>query len=389
MKKIYADLHVHIGKANGQYVKITASADLSLEKILFIDAPQKGLDMIGVVDSSSLAVSYEIRKMLETGQLKELEKGGFITQNGVVLILASEIESKEGFHINLYLPDLERLMEWQKILKRNTKNLVLSTQKTKLDINNIIKYSRELGAIICPAHAFTPHKGIYGFWTKRILPVLGEEFNEIKCLELGLSADSNLADMLNEVSSFTFLSNSDAHSSANIGREYNLLEIEEANFEELKFCIDKHAGRRVLANYGMDPRMGKYYRSYCAHCDLIINESTSISICPKCKKKCIMGVYDRIVEIRDYEQNISNNSRPPYNYRVPLIKLPGIGPSLYAKLIDAFANEIAIIESVPLEEIKNISGRNVADTIEQLRKGSLLILPGGGGKYGKIKKNSA
>lgn len=51
--KLYGDLHVHIGRAGGKPVKITASRALDLRTILFEDAPRKGLDIIGIVDAGS------------------------------------------------------------------------------------------------------------------------------------------------------------------------------------------------------------------------------------------------------------------------------------------------------------------------------------------------
>jgi uncharacterized protein (TIGR00375 family) len=207
-------------------------------------------------------------------------------------------------------------------------------------------------------------------------------------LELGLSADTEMADMLEETRGFTFLSNSDAHSSPNVGREYNLLRMGAKNFQELRLCLANQGGRMVLGNYGMHPRLGKYHRSYCPSCDKILGDAPPISVCPLCgNSKIVMGVFDRIVVIRDYEVPRHPYARPPYYYRIPLKDLPGIGPMTYNKLLEAFPNEIELIESVPIDHISQAAGGNIAAIIADMRMGRLNISSGGGGKYGKVKRD--
>ena len=388
MQEIYADLHIHIGRARQQAVKITASSDLTLDKIIFRDAPRKGLDMIAIVDAGSLAVSAELEAMLEQGELEEIPEGGFLASNGVVLIAGCESESREGVHLISYLPDLQGIKAWQKYLQPRVHNMNLSTQRANMGIRDFIHLCLDLNGIFCPAHAFTPHKGVYGVWTDKLAPRLGADFDAIRVVELGLSADTNLAELLQETAHFTLLSNSDAHSAINIGREYNLLQMQARSFTELKSCLEGHGGRKVLANYGMDPRLGKYHRSFCPQCETISDDPPPVRACSHCgARNIIMGVYDRIMEIKDYDQPLHANGRPVYHYRVPLMKMPGLGPKTYKKLLDVFANEIEVLEKVPYEDLVSIIGPDLAGCIQDMRLGRLAITPGGGGKYGKVKKN--
>lgn len=388
MQEIYADLHIHIGRAGRQAVKITASADLTLENILFRDAPRKGLDMVSVIDAGSLAVAAEIEAMLDRGDLQELPEGGFQARNGLVMIAGCESESREGVHLISYLPDLERIKAWQHHLRSRVYNMNLSTQKANMSIRDFIHLNQDLGGIFCPAHAFTPHKGVYGVWTDKLAPQLGDDFHFIRAVELGLSADTHLAELLQETSHFTFLSNSDAHSAINIGREYNLLQLQDCNFAGLKKCLEEDPENRVLGNYGMDPRMGKYHRSYCPDCNLISEDEPPVRSCGQCgSTKIIMGVYDRIMEIRDYDQPQQTAGRPGYHYRVPLIQVPGLGPKAYKKLLDVFEDEITVAEKAPYEELAALIGKGPAACIQDMRLGRLAISPGGGGKYGKVEKN--
>jgi len=387
MRYYYADLHIHSGFAQGKAVKITASRNLTLHKVLFEDAPRKGLDIVGIVDAGSPLVSAEIENLLAEGSLKEQPEGAFLAQNGVMLVAGCEIETCEGIHIIIYLPDLRSIVNLQKYLRTRVTNLNLSTQMTRCSTLDLINLNVLLNGILCPAHVFTPHKGIYGCWTRRWADVLGRQAQQIKVLELGLSADTDMADLIKETRAVTFLSNSDAHSSGTIGREFNRLRMGTKNFEELRMCLYKVSGRKVAANFGMDPLLGKYHRTYCRKCRRIALEEAPVLACPACgSADVVMGVYDRVMSIRDYDEPHHPVGRPPYHHRVPLKDLPGVGPRTLQRLWQAFPSEIDILEHAPVERIAQVGGTGVANLIVAMRKGRLNIRPGGGGYYGKVLK---
>lgn len=385
MKPFFADLHVHIGQAGHQAVKITASRNLQLRPLLYRDAPLKGLDIVGVVDAACLPVEREITDLIKQGDLRELPEGGFLAGNGVLLIAAAEIESIEGVHSLIYMPTLDSVHNYQKYMRSRVKNLSLSTQRAAVSIPDLINLSILLDGIYCPAHAFTPHKGVYGCCTARLEELLGRDYSCIKVLELGLSSDTDMADLLAECRHFSFLSNSDAHSPANLGREYNLLRMQNKNFAELKLCLENQEGRKIIANYGMDPLMGKYHRSYCPSCHLIIELPAPAHTCPNCAGTSLVnGVYDRIIQIKDYDIPHHPLFRPPYNYRVPLKQLPGVGSKKLDLLMQAFGSEIELFERVDIERIAQVGGDDLARIIRSMRQDRLPIKPGGGGRYGKV-----
>ncbi|HQA08252.1 MAG TPA: endonuclease Q family protein [Syntrophomonadaceae bacterium] len=385
MRSVYADLHVHIGRASGRPVKITASRSLTLANLLNETVLRKGLNIVGIVDAGTAPVLAELEKMVDQGQLEIHQRGGFMTAQGVMLLAGCEVETREGVHIIIYLPDLDSLHKYQKFMRSRVKNMELSTQRCKADIRELLNLSHVLGGVFCPAHAFTPHKGFYGMLASSFQSYLGRDASQIHVLELGLSADTDMADTINETRHFTFLSNSDAHSAGNVGREYNLLRLAELNFEEFRLAVYGHEGRRVLANYGMDPLMGKYHRSYCPQCDQIMQGEPPVVECPICgNDKLVMGVYDRIVQIQDHREPYHPVGRPPYRYRVPLTSMPGVGPTTYQKLIQYLGNEIEVMERASFDDIARVAGNNVAALVMQMRAGRIPITPGGGGVYGKI-----
>lgn len=388
MRQYFADLHIHIGRAYGHPVKITASEKLTLAEVLEYGKAVKGLDILGVVDCGSPMVYQDIRDLLDQGILRQTANGDLMSDQGVMLVLGAETESSEGAHFISYLPNLTALEAWQKIMSGKIKNPNLSTQKAALQASDLLKITKGLDGIFVVAHAFTPHRGAYGCWVRRLADGFGPQVGQIDALELGLSSDTDMADLIRETRPYAFLSNSDAHSLPNIGREYNLMRLAEPSFTELKKALAGAEGRRVIANYGMHPKLGKYHRGYCEICGLIEDSPEPHFTCSSCGRTLITGVWDRIMEIRDYDEPHHPVGRPPYNYRVPLSFIPGIGPKTYQKLRRGLGTDIDILEKADPDLIEKLTNIEIKTYIKDMRGNTLNIIPGGGGKYGKIQINN-
>ena len=144
-------------------------------------------------------------------------------------------------------------------------------------------------------------------------------------------------------------------------------------------------GRKVVANYGLEPQLGKYYRSYCSACGYLAQEKGPVISCPRCDSdQVVLGVRDRIDSIADWARPRSPEGRPPYIYQVPLEFIPGVGPRTLARLLAAFGTEMNVLHKTSLRELIQVLGEKIARRIVRARKGELPINPGGGGKYGKV-----
>ncbi len=171
---------------------------------------------------------------------------------------------------------------------------------------------------------FTPFKSLYGKGVNQSLTEVLDP-NLIDGIELGLSSDTEMADQIRELHDFTFVTNSDAHSLAKIAREYQVVAMEEPTFKELKKALKGAEGRQIIANYGLDPLLGKYHKTVCAKC--LHHVANGTQLCPHCgSTKIIKGVADRILELKT--ANDSPAGRPPYVHQVPLGFIPGLGPNL-------------------------------------------------------------
>ncbi len=95
------------------------------------------------------------------------------------------------------------------------------------------------------------------------------------------------------------------------------------------------------------------------------------------------GVLDRIAEIADYPEPRPPSHRPPYHYQVPLQFLPGVGAVALGKLLNRFGTEMHILHEAKPEDLELVVGQKLAKRVIQARQGSLPLLAGGGGQYGK------
>ncbi len=382
-------MHIHIGRdMYNKPVKITGAKSLTLTNILKESSRNKGINLIGVIDCHAPAVQQEIKELILRNKAHELADGG-IRFEEVTLLLGSEIEiydenCKGPIHVLCYFPKIEYIEYFSEWLTTKMKNITLSSQRYYGTAKELQYKVKELDGIFIPAHVFTPFKSLYG---KGVYRSLEEVFDPdlIDAIELGLSSDTEMADQIEELHHYTFVTNSDAHSLAKIGREYQEIKIDHPSFEEFYWALHCVKGREIKRNFGMNPRLGKYHTTVCNHC--LTPLSPKSEKCPKCgSTKIIKGVSDRILELSNRKE--SKRFRPPYMYQVPLEYLPSLGPKTFQKLLDRFQTEMNVIHHVSLEELIEVIPEKLAKSIIAMRKGELEVEAGGGGKYGSVSTKS-
>ena len=191
--------------------------------------------------------------------------------------------------------------------------------------------------------------------------------------------------MISELENKTFVTNSDAHSLPKIAREYNKMQVEDISFKEVVKALKNEEGRKVVANYGLDPKLGKYHRTHCDNCEKTIETKEPVEKCPYCgSDKVTFGVFDRIELIKDKPESKSPQNRPQYIYQVPLGFVPGVGGKTIEKLLDTFETEMNILHKLSKDDIESVVGEKIANKIEEARSGKCKVHAGGGGNYGKI-----
>lgn len=387
MNRFYADLHIHIGRTgSGKPVKITGAKSLTLENIIREASEIKGLNMIGIIDCHVPEVIDEFEELIMDGTVTPQEGGGLRFKD-VAVLPGSEIEIYDGlcqgaFHVLVFFPELNKMKQFSAWLAGHMTNITLSSQRYYGTGKSLQEKTKELGGLFVVAHAFTPHKGLFGSGVQKSLSeVLNPD--QIDAIELGLSANTNMADQIPELHRYPFLSNSDAHSLPKMAREYQTIEMEEPTFVEFEKALRGEDGRGIITNYGLDPRLGKYHRTMCEKCYQVI-EDKNVRICPHCgNKRITRGVFDRLQELRESSDSLPE--RPPYVHQVPLEFIPKLGPKTLDKLRDHFKTDMMILHEVSEEALKQVVSDQVADYISQARHGKLSIRIGGAGRYGKVK----
>lgn len=394
MYEVFADLHIHIGRSeNNKPIKITAAKSLNFANIAKECRDRKGINIAGIIDCASPYVIEDIESFLKTGEAYEIKDGGIIYKDKVCIILGSEIETSEtgingncgSAHNICFFPHLKDIKGFSNEMSKHIKNITLSSQRADISAYDLIDIVEKYNGILIPAHCFTPHKSFYGNCTDRLEKIFKEKYNKVLAIELGLSSDTNLADNISELEGKTFLTNSDAHSLPKIAREYNKLLVEDISFKELLKAIKNEDGRRIVTNYGLDPKLGKYHRTYCEVCEKNIPGIAPVTKCNTCDSKNItMGVYDRIQIIKDKKESKSPANRPEYVYQIPLSFIPGLGNKTIEKMLDHFETEMNILHKLSFDDLEAVIGEKNARNIINAREGKIKVQEGGGGVYGKI-----
>lgn len=393
LQTVYADLHVHLGRAGGRPCKMAAAPHLTLPNILAECQLRKGIGLIGVIDGATPTAQADLRDLVAAGEVTELDGGGLAYHDAVTLIPGCEVEVLHGgapLHLLVYLPGLRELAEFSRWQEGRVRNPTLSSQRHHhTTAADLVAFVASLGGVVIPAHAFTPFKGIFAAAPLIAEVIPPELWGAVPAVELGLSSDTELADQLPELSRFTFLTNSDAHSLPRIAREYCALSVQRATFTEWLRALRGEAGRAILANYGLDPRLGKYHRSWCLACDRRLDAEPPVLACPQDPShRLVVGVLDRLLANAQRQRELGVEAvpvrRPPYVSQVPLEYVPGLGKKGMERLYAAFGTEMEILHRATSEQLAAVIGPRLAALLDGARSGRMAVEAGAGGRYGRL-----
>ena len=427
-----ADLHIHSPHS------IAVSKSLNLDTMLET-CKKKGLNILGTGD----ILQPEWLKYMESN-LKN-EKDGSFSYKDVYFILQTEVEDMESIHHVILFPDFNSVKEIQNNLKSHSKNILDEwggRPRVNLPPPELVDIISDSGGIVGPAHAFTPFKAIFRQGKfETIKECYQDAAKKVYFLELGLSANTDLADRLGNLKNVSFLSNSDAHSQRprSLGREFNRLDLDNPSFEEILLALKRKDDRKIILNVGLNPKLGKYYNMFCYKCrrrvifkkskksgGSIFNQYSKSEnfviyysddpdmarkqyidqvaknkmVCPACKEetnknfKVKLGVSERIESISTFDAPKHPDHRPKYVDAIPLVDIirsvKGIKSSTsktvlnsYNIIIKELGKEFDILIDVPISKIEGIDP-TIASVIKGLRNNEIKYIPGGGGTYGQI-----
>jgi uncharacterized protein (TIGR00375 family) len=387
---VNADLHIHSRFSAG------TSDKMSIDTIS-LEAPLKGINLVATGDCLHSGWIKEIKKC------KEVDEGTF-KLNETTFILSVEVEAEKRVHHLIYFPSLSSVEDFKERIITKSHNLETDGRpNVNLTGEELAQIAKDVDALIGPAHGFTPWTAIYAYYDS-LKDCYGSMADYVSFIELGLSADTDLADRIKELARLTFLTNSDCHSAhpVRLGREFNRFEMNEPTFFELKKAILRADGNKPVLNVGLPPQEGKYHDSACISCftHYALEDAIRRKWKCSCGKRIKKGVKDRIKEKADYLKPVHPDHRPPYVHLIPLAEIITKAvdqknpftkkvTNIWRELINTFGSEINVLLDVDISEISKITIPAVADAIKMFRDKKVIIIPGGGGEYGKIKLPSA
>lgn len=433
--KIIADLQIHskYSRAVSQQMVIPSIWDW---------AKRKSIDLVATGDWTHPLWMRELKV-----NLKELGNGFFAiknnetrfetTENNPIFLLATEVSciySQGGrlrrIHILIWAPSFETADKINKELQNRGANLMSDGRPIMgLKSNEIAElvYSIDPSCLVIPAHAWTPWFSLYGSESgfDSIDECFGNFAKYIYAVETGLSSDPVMNWRIKELDFRSIISFSDAHSGAKLGREATVFDLEDISYKALRDAIvrstkgntDVKKGSKIVYTIEFYPEEGKYH--YTGHRNCGIKETPSETrekgtTCPVCGKKLTVGVMHRVEQLAGREEkdlqveNIKIEGtkmegicsrtfpeRPPYVRLVPLLEIlseaiGGLPTSQkilgeYQRLTDNFGGEFKVLLNTEEEDIVKISGERVAEAINKVRTGDIVVDPGYDGVFGVVK----
>jgi uncharacterized protein (TIGR00375 family) len=380
---VNTDLHIH-----SKY-SMAVSADMELPKISR-EAARKGVKIVGTGDCL-------FPEWLDA--VKELpENDGLFLLGDTLFALTVEVEDSHRVHHLIMLPDTSKAEELRESFAPRSTNLE-TDGRPRLHMNGaeIADLVLEAGGLIGPSHAFTPWTGIFAYY-KSLQECYQEKAEAVRFIELGLSADTDYADRISDLSSKTFLSNSDAHSprANKLAREFNQMKMENLSYQDLIMAIKRENGRAPTMNVGFYPAEGKYNRTACTRCFRQYSKDQKdefMGRCPECRGQIKLGVMDRVNSLANYVKALHPDHRPPYLHIIPLAEIIALAlghksattagvQRRWSELIEG-RTEIEVLIEADLATLK--TEPKIVEAIEAFRSGKVIVTPGGGGKYGEVK----
>lgn len=398
--KITADFHIH-----SKYSRAT-SKNMDFEHIA-VTAQEKGIKVVGTGDFTHPDWRKEMREKLEPAEAG-LYKLKSQTSNGIRFIITGEISNiynRRGktrrVHNLILLPSFEAaekissILSWQGNIKSDGRPIL------GMDAEDLLKLVLEIEpeALFIPAHIWTPWFSVFGSMSgfDSLEEAFGENVKYLAALETGLSSDPAMNWRLSALDKFALVSNSDAHSPDNLGRELNIFETD-LNFFALRKAIIEKDKSKFLFTVEFFPEEGKYHYDGHRLCGVRFSpEETKKAkgICPKCKRSLTVGVLSRVEQLADRKAGFLPPQAIPFKSLVPLkeiiaealnvqSKTKGV-EEVYQKLIKDFSNELNVLLEEPLEKLNGSVFPKVVEGIKRVREGKLIINPGYDGEYGAVK----
>ncbi|PJA94063.1 MAG: DNA helicase UvrD [Candidatus Komeilibacteria bacterium CG_4_9_14_3_um_filter_37_5] len=368
---------------------------------------KKGIDVVAVGDFTHPQRYWEMKELLvekASGlyQLKNNSQNTYFIMSTEVAAIYSHLGKVRRLHLCLFLSSLEKVQIFNQALeKRGAKLKSDGRPILGMSAKDILKILKDVDpdGFMVPAHAWTPWFAVFG--SKSGYNSLAECFEEmtpeIKAIETGLSSDPLMNWRVSALDHINLISNSDAHSLANLGRKANIFALDELSYAEIKTAINDKSANKLVQTIEFYPEEGMYHYDGHRACNVSFAPAETKKrkgICPICGRQLTLGVAYRVDELADRSEKDIHRlgnfvSIVPLQEILADVYQVGKGAkkiiNLYDQLVQRGGNEFNILLNLSKEQIIKISNVQIAEAIIKMRNKEIDIQPGFDGQYGRIK----
>jgi uncharacterized protein (TIGR00375 family) len=383
---------------------------MSIEEIARF-AKIKGLNLVGTGDFTHPEWLKEIRETLVPEEDTSLYRVVGKADSPVLFMLTTEVCTIFNFenavkkvHHVILTPSVETAVQVNEALKRYGD--LAADGRPMLDmtapqlVEEVMSVSGE--NMVFPAHVWTPWFSVFGAFSgfDNIEDCYQDMSKQIHALETGLSSDPAMNWRLSMLDRFALVSNSDCHSfwPWRIGREANVFELPRVSYREVVDAVCSKDSSRFKFTIETDPAYGKYHWTGHRKCNVSLSPQEAQkfgNICPVCRRKLTKGVEQRVEELADRPANFKPDNAPGFMRLLPLSEIIATvlgvdSPStqavwkIYNLLIGEFGDEYTVLIDVPKDALAEVAGAPIADAVFRVRTGSVRVVPGYDGVYGKL-----
>ncbi len=180
-----------------------------------------------------------------------------------------------------------------------------------------------------------------------------------------------------------------------MGREANVFDLDKITYRSLMNAIKEKNNKQFTSTIEFYPEEGKYHFDGHRNCNFSVDPAKEKdSICPICRKRLTIGVLHRINDLSDRPEDYVPKNAIPFVHIVPLIEIIAYVDrkntfsravvETNEKMLKQFGEEFKILMDVPIAEISETFGSDIAHAIDNVRTGKVKIIAGYDGVFGKV-----